>query len=197
MDFKKHNRADELKKWKQTGGPGPKKSLSYGTLQDHGHPLLLLHHVEVLAKVWRHVPLSQVFWIVLIHSVEIPLFVRGCGRGWWGHHCSPSVTIHRTVLLGSYRIKQKKALFCMRAQQHFMTARQPDKRSPARGHPNWPTRHSHDGWCLLVASHSRGWPPSPTLPPARASFVLTSVLQQTTGEQPNKATVSSDKLFRY
>lgn len=62
---------------------GPRaKEKPYGTLQDHGHPLLLLHHVEVLAKVWRHVPLSQVFWIVLIHSVEIPLFVRGCGRGW-------------------------------------------------------------------------------------------------------------------
>lgn len=62
--------------------PGQRKRCSYGTLQNHGHPLFLLHHVEVLAKVRGHVPLSQVLWIVLIHSVEIPLFVRGRGRGW-------------------------------------------------------------------------------------------------------------------
>lgn len=73
------NRASELKFWKKETKRG---SCSYGTLQNHGHPLFLLHHVEVLAKVWGHVPLSQVFWIVLIHPVEVPLLVRRCGRGW-------------------------------------------------------------------------------------------------------------------
>lgn len=112
---------------------GQRKRCSYGTLQNHGHPLFLLHHVEVLAKVRGHVPLSQVLWIVLIHSVEIPLFVRGCGRGWWGHHCSPGVTVHRTVLPGSCRIKAKeRAVFAHMPGSISRWAHQPDKHSLQR-----------------------------------------------------------------
>lgn len=95
-----------LEKKEDTG----RRSRSYRTLQDHGHSLFLLHHVEVLAKVRCHVPLPQVFRIILIHPVEVPLFVRGCGRGWWGHHCSLSVTIHCRIFLGSYRIKMKGSI---------------------------------------------------------------------------------------
>lgn len=83
------------------------KLFPYRTLKNHGHPLLLLHHIEVLTKVWCHVPLPQIFWIVFIHSVKVPLLVRRCGWGWWGHHCGPGITIHCTVFLGSYRIKIK------------------------------------------------------------------------------------------
>lgn len=105
-----------------------RSSCSYRTLQNHGHSLLLLHHVEVLAKVRCHVPLSQIFWIILIHPVEVPLFVRGCGRGWWGHHWSLSITIHCTIFRGSYRIKMKESIvsesMCKSISQW---AHQPDK----------------------------------------------------------------------
>lgn len=98
-----------MRKGKMTFGQR-KDFSSYRALQNHGHPLLLLHHVEVLAKVWCHVPLPQVLWVVLIHPVEVPLLVRGCGRGWWGHHRSTRITIHCTIFLGSYRIKIKEII---------------------------------------------------------------------------------------
>lgn len=137
-----HNSASEgrLEKEEDTG----RRSRSYRTLQDHGHSLFLLHHVEVLAKVRCHVPLPQVFWIILIHPVEVPLFVRGCGRGWWGHHCSLSVTIHCRIFLGSYRIKMKGSIvsesMCNGISQR---AHQPDKHI-CSVRTSLPDHRSHD-----------------------------------------------------
>lgn len=46
---------------------------TYRTLQDLGDPLLLLHHVEVLPQVRRHVPTAEVLRVTLIHAVEVAL----------------------------------------------------------------------------------------------------------------------------
>lgn len=46
---------------------------TYWTLQDLGDPLLLLHHVEVLPQVWRHVPAAEVLGVTLIHTVQVAL----------------------------------------------------------------------------------------------------------------------------
>lgn len=46
---------------------------TYWALQDLGDPLLLLHHVEVLPQVWRHVPAAEVLRVTLAHPVEVAL----------------------------------------------------------------------------------------------------------------------------
>lgn len=43
---------------------------TYWTLQDLGDPLLLLHHVEVLPQVWRHVPAAEALGVILIHTAD-------------------------------------------------------------------------------------------------------------------------------
>lgn len=156
-DYDTHNSASEgrLEKEADTG----RRSRSYRTLQDHGHSLFLLHHVEVLAKVRCHVPLPQVFWIILIHPIEVPLFVRGCGRGWWGHHCSLSVTIHCRIFLGSYRIKMKGSIvsesMCNGISQR---AQQPDKHI-CSVRTSLPDHRSHDVGGFFVALADQPSPP--------------------------------------
>lgn len=56
---------------------------TYWTLQDLGDPLLLLHHVEVLPQVRRHVPAAEVLGVALVHAVEVALLgvVAGQGQG--------------------------------------------------------------------------------------------------------------------
>lgn len=56
---------------------------TYWTLQDLGDPLLLLHHVEVLPQVRRHVFAAEVVWVTLVHAVEVALLrvVAGQGQG--------------------------------------------------------------------------------------------------------------------
>lgn len=56
---------------------------TYRTLQDLGDPLLLLHHVEVLPQVRRHVPAAEVVGVALVHAVEVALLgvVAGQGQG--------------------------------------------------------------------------------------------------------------------
>lgn len=56
---------------------------TYWTLQDLGDPLLLLHHVEVLPQVGRHVPAAEVLRVTLVHTVEVALLgvVAGQGQG--------------------------------------------------------------------------------------------------------------------
>lgn len=172
--------------------PGPRKRCSWGLCRILGHPLFLLHHVEVLAKVRGHVPLSQVLWIVLIHSGRNTALCAGPWSGVVRSPLQPGVTVHRTVLPAPAESKQSKGLFLhiCPAAFHDSASAWPKHQSPARGRPNWPTRHSHGGWCLLVASQARGGPPPPTLPPTKGSLSLTTV-------QLNKATISSDKLSRY
>lgn len=56
---------------------------TYWTLEDLGHPLLLLHHVEVLPQVRRHVPRAEVLRVILIHAIKVALLgvVAGQGQG--------------------------------------------------------------------------------------------------------------------
>lgn len=53
---------------------------TYWALKYLRHSLLLLHHVEVLPEVRRHVPLPQVVGVVLVDAVKVPLFVRHAGK---------------------------------------------------------------------------------------------------------------------
>lgn len=46
---------------------------TYRTLQDLRDPFFLLQDVEVLAEVGRHVPGSEVLWVVDIHAVKVAL----------------------------------------------------------------------------------------------------------------------------
>lgn len=56
---------------------------TYWTLQDLGDPLLLLHHVEVLPQVRRHVPAAEVLGVTLVQAVDVALLgvVAGQGQG--------------------------------------------------------------------------------------------------------------------
>lgn len=56
---------------------------TYWALQNLGDPLLLLHHVEILSQVRRHVSAAEVLGVTLVHSVEVALLgvVAGQGQG--------------------------------------------------------------------------------------------------------------------
>lgn len=56
------------------------------TLQDHGDPLPLLHHVKVLPQVRRHVPLPLVLRAALVHPIEVAFLVGRCGGRRRRHH---------------------------------------------------------------------------------------------------------------
>lgn len=60
-----------------------KRWATYWALQNLGDPLLLLHHVEILPQVRRHVPAAEVLRIALIHPVKVALLgvVAGQGQG--------------------------------------------------------------------------------------------------------------------
>lgn len=79
---------------------------TYWTLQDLGDPLLLLHHVEVLPQVRRHVPAAEVLGVALVHAVEVaPLgVVAGQGQGQGPRrlphlHQTHVLTVHRPPAL--------------------------------------------------------------------------------------------------
>jgi len=68
-------------------------AFTHRTLQYHGDPLPLLHHVEVLPQVGGHVPLALVLGAALVHPVEVALLVGCCG--WRGrHHPCAWIAVH-------------------------------------------------------------------------------------------------------
>lgn len=85
-----------------------KHLFSYWALKNHGDSLLLFHHVKILAKVRCHISLSQIFWVIFINSIKIPLFMRGCCWRWWSHHPHTRITIHSTVLRNLWRRTEKR-----------------------------------------------------------------------------------------
>lgn len=58
-----------------------RREATYWTPQDLGDPLLLLHHVEVLPQVRRHVPAAEVLGVILVHAVEVALLGVASGQG--------------------------------------------------------------------------------------------------------------------
>lgn len=135
--------------------PGQRKRCSYGTLQNHGHPSFSAPSCWSPGEVRGHVPLWCT-WIVLIHSGQIPLFCAGLWPGVWGHHCSPASPLIAQSFPLLQNQSKSKGLFL-----HICPVLLHDERislinsSRREDAPNWPTRHSHDGWCLLVASQAR------------------------------------------
>lgn len=79
---------------------------TYWTLQDLGDPLLLLHHVEVLPQVRRHVPAAEVLRVTLVHAVEVALLgvIAGQGQG-EGPRCLPH--LHQTHVSRNLRERIK------------------------------------------------------------------------------------------
>ena len=71
---------------------------TYWTLQDLGDPLLLLHHVEILPQVWRHVPATKVLWVTLVHAVKVALLGVVAGQG-QGQRPRSMSHIHQTHVL--------------------------------------------------------------------------------------------------
>lgn len=90
-------------------------------LEDHGDPLPLLHHVEVLSQVGRHVPLTLVLRAALIHPVEVTLLVGYCGGRRRRHHPGTWVAVHhgQGLLSGDMETMENVFFFCNTAPPLF------------------------------------------------------------------------------
>lgn len=82
---------------------------THRALQYLSDPLPLLHHVEVLSQVRRHVPLPEVLGVVLIDAVKVPLLVGHCGcRGRSDHHLTGIGTHASALRMGVLTCKTKQ-----------------------------------------------------------------------------------------
>lgn len=71
---------------------------THRALQYLSDPLPLLHHIEVLSQVRRHVSLPEILWVILVDAIEVPLFVRHCGRGRSSDHHLTGISTHASRL---------------------------------------------------------------------------------------------------
>lgn len=76
----------------------PLPNPTHRALQYLSDPLPLLHHVEVLPQVRRHVSLPDILRVVFIDAVEVPLLVRHRGRGRSSDHHLTGIRTHASAL---------------------------------------------------------------------------------------------------